>query len=47
MSELSEPRTPKTYCTGDEIRIRMTFTHDGNISAVEVLYTHHDDHAPR
>jgi hypothetical protein len=40
---MSEPRPPKTYYSGDEIRMRMTFTHDGHISAVEVLYTHHDD----
>jgi hypothetical protein len=41
--QMSESSPSGTYMYGDEVRIRLTFTHDAKISAVEVLYTHHDD----
>ena len=47
MSEPDEPRERATYFYGDPISIRMTFTHDVNISAIEVIYTHHDDSSYR
>lgn len=40
---VGEDRPVRTYCHGDEIRMRMTFTHDGHISAVEVVYLSHAD----
>jgi hypothetical protein len=40
MNEESEPRT---YFYGDEITMRVTFTHGPRLVAIEVLYTHHED----
>jgi hypothetical protein len=40
MSERGESRT---YLYGDEITMRVTFTHDAMLAALEVIYTHHED----
>jgi hypothetical protein len=40
MSERGELRT---YLYGDEITMRMTFTHDATLTAIEVIYTHRED----
>ena len=39
------PTSPaqRSYYPGDEIRVRMTFTHDAPIFAVRVVYAHPDD----
>jgi hypothetical protein len=40
MSEQSESRT---YLYGDEVTMRITFTHDALLAAIEVIYTHRED----
>jgi hypothetical protein len=40
---VSEPKPLPTYYPGDEIRMRLSFGHEANIMAVEVVYTHAED----
>jgi hypothetical protein len=40
---MSEPRPPLRYFPGDEITLRLTFTHDSPMHAVEVVYKSEED----
>ena len=42
---MAEPyrRTDKVVFPGDEVRMVLTFTHNDNIDAVEVVYAHAED----
>lgn len=40
---MSEPRPPMRYFPGDEITVRLTFTHDAPMHTVEVVYKSEED----
>jgi hypothetical protein len=37
---MSEARQPNVFYSGDEIRLRLSYTHAGTFFAVEVVYVH-------